>query len=53
MGYTPMFVVAGVLGPVGLVLTVLLAGRVAPIHPPTCPPQPPRQRASNAPERST
>jgi hypothetical protein len=35
MGYTPMFVVAGVLGPVGLVLTLLLAGRVAPIRPRT------------------
>jgi ACS family hexuronate transporter-like MFS transporter len=35
MGYTPMFVVAGVLGPVGLVLTLLLAGRVEPIRPRT------------------
>ena len=31
MGYAPVFVVAGVLGPLGLVATVLLAGRVAPI----------------------
>jgi ACS family hexuronate transporter-like MFS transporter len=31
MGYTPVFVVAGVLGPLGLVLTMVLAGRVAPI----------------------
>jgi ACS family hexuronate transporter-like MFS transporter len=27
-GYTPVFVVAGVLGPLGLVLTLLLAGRI-------------------------
>jgi hypothetical protein len=33
MGYTPMFVVAGVLGPLGLVATVLLAGRITPIAP--------------------
>jgi hypothetical protein len=32
MGYTPVFVVAGVLGPLGLVATVLLAGRIAPIR---------------------
>ena len=31
MGYTPIFVVAGVLGPLGLVATILLAGRVVPI----------------------
>lgn len=31
MGYTPVFVVAGVLGPVGLAATLLLAGRVEPI----------------------
>jgi hypothetical protein len=31
MGYAPMFVVAGVLGPLGLVVTVLLAGRITPI----------------------
>jgi hypothetical protein len=31
VGYTPVFVVAGVLGPHGLVLTILLAGRVTPI----------------------
>jgi MFS transporter, ACS family, aldohexuronate transporter len=28
LGYTPVFVVAGLLGPVGLALTLLLAGRV-------------------------
>jgi len=32
MGYTPVFVVAGVLGPLGLVATVLLAGRVTPLR---------------------
>jgi len=31
MGYTPMFVIAGVLGPLGLVATLLLVGRVAPL----------------------
>jgi ACS family hexuronate transporter-like MFS transporter len=31
MGYGPVFVVAGVLGPLGLLSTVLLAGRVTPI----------------------
>lgn len=31
MGYTPVFVVAGILGPVGLVVTILCAGRIAPI----------------------
>jgi ACS family hexuronate transporter-like MFS transporter len=31
MGYTPVFVVAGLLGPVGLVLTLWLAGRIGPI----------------------
>jgi ACS family hexuronate transporter-like MFS transporter len=31
MGYTPMFVVAGVLGPLGLVAVLLLAGRIAPL----------------------
>jgi ACS family hexuronate transporter-like MFS transporter len=31
MGYTPMFVVAGVLGPLGLLATLLLAGRIAPL----------------------
>jgi len=31
MGYTPVFVVAGVLGPLGLAATVLLAGRITPI----------------------
>jgi ACS family hexuronate transporter-like MFS transporter len=30
-GYTPVFVVAGVLGPLGLVATLLLAGRIAPL----------------------
>ena len=32
MGYAPMFVVAGVLGPLGLVATLLLAGRIAPLE---------------------
>jgi len=32
MGYTPMFVVAGILGPLGLVATLLLAGRIAPLE---------------------
>jgi ACS family hexuronate transporter-like MFS transporter len=27
-GYTPVFVVAGLLGPVGLALTLLLSGRI-------------------------
>ena len=31
MGYTPVFVVAGVLGPLGLLATILLAGRVTPL----------------------
>jgi len=31
MGYTPMFVVAGILGPLGLAATLLLAGRIAPL----------------------
>lgn len=31
MGYTPVFVIAGVLGPLGLIATILLAGRVAPL----------------------
>ncbi len=31
MGYAPVFVVAGVLGPLGLVATLLLAGRITPI----------------------
>jgi MFS transporter, ACS family, aldohexuronate transporter len=30
-GYTPVFVVAGVLGPLGLVATLLLAGRITPL----------------------
>jgi hypothetical protein len=30
-GYAPVFIVAGVLGPVGLVVTLMLAGRVAPL----------------------
>lgn len=34
MGYTPVFVIAGVLGPLGLVATLLLAGRVEPIRVP-------------------
>ena len=32
MGYTPVFVVAGVLGPIGLAATLLLAGRIEPIR---------------------
>lgn len=32
MGYTPVFVTAGVLGPVGLGVTLLLAGRIQPIQ---------------------
>ena len=32
MGYAPVFVVAGVLGPLGLAATVLLAGRIVPIR---------------------
>jgi MFS transporter, ACS family, hexuronate transporter len=32
MGYTPVFVVAGVLGPLGLLATILLAGRVTPLR---------------------
>ena len=31
LGYAPMFVVAGLLGPVGLVVTTALAGRIAPL----------------------
>jgi len=31
LGYTPVFVVAGALGPIGLVVTLLLAGRIGPI----------------------
>ena len=30
-GYTPVFVIAGVLGPVGLIATLLLAGRITPL----------------------
>jgi ACS family hexuronate transporter-like MFS transporter len=30
-GYTPVFVVAGLLGPAGLVAVTLLAGRISPI----------------------
>jgi hypothetical protein len=30
-GYTPVFVVAGVLGPLGLAATLLLAGRIVPL----------------------
>jgi ACS family hexuronate transporter-like MFS transporter len=43
MGYAPMFVVAGVLGPLGLVVTVLLAGRITPI---------PRSKLKNTPTRN-
>ena len=31
VGYAPTFVVAGVLGPLGLAATLLLAGRIAPL----------------------
>ena len=31
LGYTPVFVVAGLLGPLGLLVTILCAGRIAPI----------------------
>jgi ACS family hexuronate transporter-like MFS transporter len=31
VGYTPVFVIAGVLGPLGLIATLLLAGRIAPL----------------------
>jgi ACS family hexuronate transporter-like MFS transporter len=31
LGYTPVFVVAGILGPLGLLATLLLAGRIAPL----------------------
>lgn len=31
IGYVPVFVTAGVLGPIGLVVTILLAGRIAPL----------------------
>ena len=31
LGYTPMFVCAGLLGPIGLVVTLALAGRIAPL----------------------
>lgn len=32
-GYTPVFVVAGILGPLGLAATLLLAGRITPLKP--------------------
>ena len=32
VGYTPVFIVAGILGPLGLAATILLAGRVTPIQ---------------------
>jgi ACS family hexuronate transporter-like MFS transporter len=32
MGYTPIFVIAGVLGPVGLAVTLVSAGRIEPIR---------------------
>jgi len=32
MGYSPVFVVAGVLGPLGLAAAVLLAGRISPLR---------------------
>jgi hypothetical protein len=31
MGYAPVFVVAGILGPLGLLATVMRVGRVAPV----------------------
>ena len=31
-GYTPMFLVAGVLGPLGLIVTLTLAGRIHPLQ---------------------
>lgn len=31
-GYTPVFVVAGILGPVGLIATLLLAGKITPLR---------------------
>jgi len=34
LGYTPVFVAAGVLGPLGLVLTLLLAGRIERVREP-------------------
>jgi ACS family hexuronate transporter-like MFS transporter len=40
LGYAPVFVTAGVLGPIGLVITLLLAGRIAPL---------PRERLSSRP----
>jgi hypothetical protein len=33
MGYTPVFVVAGVLGPVAMVVTFVLARRIEPLRP--------------------
>ena len=32
-GYTPVFVVAGILGPLGLIATLLLAGKITPLTP--------------------
>ncbi len=32
-GYTPVFVVAGILGPLGLIATLLLAGTITPLKP--------------------
>ena len=32
-GYTPVFVVAGILGPLGLIATLLLAGMITPLKP--------------------
>ena len=32
-GYTPVFVVAGILGPLGLIATLLLAGKITPLKP--------------------
>ena len=32
-GYTPVFIVAGILGPIGLIATLLLAGKITPLTP--------------------
>jgi len=32
MGYAPVFVLAGILGPLGLAATLLLAGRISPLE---------------------
>ena len=45
LGYAPMFVVAGLLGPIGLVVTLGLAGRIAPLSRGQLQPAPLRVRA--------